>query len=488
MIMRKHITRMTLREKCAQMVFVDFRFDAPDYDRTMRLVKKDGIGGLCLCGGSIFDVTPLVNSYQRAAKYPLLMAADFENGAGQQVAGATVFPPNLAVGAAGSEDLAHLKGRQTGLEARLLGIPWVLAPVVDVNRGPLGPEADTRSFGEDPALVGKLGRATLRGLHAAGVLGCAKHFPGRGDAESGSPAGQPPPEAALDRLQGAELLPFQEMIPEVDSIMVGHLLVRTADPPVPASLSRPVIEDLLRLRLKFEGLVATGALGAGEISLFCPEPEAVERAALAGADVLFCPGEPERAIGALEEAVRAGRLPEAAVDRAVDRILEAKEKRGLFRERIADVRSVESIMKNDAHRVGAQKIADAAVTLVRGIGNVEGAVEVLTAGAAGAPGGLTVFEKELSRKVKLQEGAPACVAAVFSRPDGPRIERLREAGRRCGRVVVVSFGSPAVILDFPDAAGFVCAYGGDEYCQRAAARALLGEIPFQGRLPATLGT
>ncbi len=96
-------------------------------------------------------------------------------------------------------------------------------------------------------------------------------------------------------------------------------------------------------------------------------------------------------------------------------------------------------------------------------------------------------QKELSRKAKLQEGASTCVAAVFSRPDAPQVERLLDAGRRCGGLVVVSFGSPALVRDFPDAAGFVCAYGADDYCQRAAARALLGEIPFQGRLPAAPG-
>ncbi len=458
MIMQKHIVRMTLREKCAQMVFIDFRFDGPDYERMMRLVKKEGVGGIRLYGGSIFDVTPLVNSYQRAARHPLLMAADFENGAGQQVHGATVFPPNMAVGAAGSEELAHLKGRHTGLEARVLGIPWVLSPVADVHRDLLDPAVGTRSFGQDPALVGKLGRATLRGLHAAGALGCAKGFPGAGDG-SGSP--------------------FAELAPEADAVMVANRRAPAMDPDAPAPLSRAVLEDHLRRLLKFQGLAAVDALA--EVG---PEHEAVERAAMAGADVLFCPGDPDRAVGALEEAVKAGRLPEAAVDRAADRILGVKEKLGLFRERLTDMRSVEALVGNEAHRAGAQRIADAAVTLARGTGRVEGAAEVVTVGGAGGP---TAFEKELTRKVKLQEGAPACVAAVFSRPDGPQAERLREAGRRGGGIVVVSFGSPAVIRDFPDGAGFVCAYGGDEYCQRAAARALLGEIPYPGRLPVALG-
>jgi len=495
MIMQKHIARMTLREKCAQMVFIGFRFDEPDYDRTMRWVKKEGIGGMCFSGGTIFDVTPLVNSYQRVARYPLLMASDFEDGAGQQVTGATVYPPNMAVGAADSEDLAHLKGRHTGLEARVLGIPWVLAPVVDVALDPLDPVIHTRSFGQDPARVGKLGRAMLRGLHAAGALGCAKHFPGRGGAAAGADQGLPALEAPLDQVERTGLPPFSEVIQEVDAIMVGHLRFGALDPGAPASLSRAVTEDLLRGRLKFEGLIATDDLVKGGIARFCAEAAAVERAALAGADILLCPGDPDLAIQALEDAVKAGRLSESAVDRAADRILGVKEKLGLFRERLTDVRSVEGVVGNDAHRAGAQKVADAAVTLVRGSGRVEGAAEFLLAKDPGCAGDAAVFRDELARKVEFREGARTCVAAVLFRPSAPpgrvRLDeslaaKVREAGRRCGEVVVVSFGSPHVIREFPDAAGCVCAYGMDEYCQRAAARALLGEVPYQGRLPVAL--
>ncbi len=489
MIMRKHVTRMTLREKCAQMVFIGFRFDDPDYDRTMRLIKKEGVGGVCFTGGSIFDVTPMVNSFQRVAKYPLLAASDFENGAGQQVSGATVFPPNMAVGAAGSEELAYLKGRHTGREARALGIPWVLAPVADVDS--LNPAIGTRSFCDDPSRAGRLARAVLRGLHESRVLGCVKHFPGACGAASGDPGALPVLEQPIERLEEILLRPFAEMVSEADAVMVGHARVPSLDPEAPASLSRAVTEGLLRGRLKFEGMVATEPLAGGGIARFCPEPEAVERAALAGVDVLMCPGDPDLAINALEEAVEAGRLPEAAVDRAAGRILEVKEKLGLFRERMTDVRAVEGMIRNEAHRAGAQKIADAAVTLVRGDGRVAEAVELPAVRGGGASADQAVFEKELSRKVAIRPGAAVCVATVFlgsgeAAPPDRLVEWVRRAGRDGRRVVVVSFGSPRAIRDFPEAACVVCAYGEDEHCQRAAARALMGEIPYQGRLPVAL--
>lgn len=493
--MQKHITRMTLREKCAQMVFADFRFEEPDYERVVNLVKKEGVGGLCLFGGSRFDVTPFVNSMQRVAKVPLLVASDFENGAGQQISGATVFPPNMAVGATGSEELAQLKGRHTGLEARVLGVPWVLAPVVDLNVNPLNPVINTRSFGEEAGLGVRLARAFVRGVHAAGALACAKHFPGHGDVSTDSHLELPVLEQSRERLRETELRAYAELAAEVDGVMTGHLLVKAIDPDAPASLSREVTAGLLRRDLKFEGLVCTDALMMGGIARFCSDAEAVERAARAGADVLLYPREPEKAAGVLEEAVKAGRLAEADVDRSVDRILAAKERVGLFGERIADVSGVERVVGNEAHRAGAQRIADAAVSLVRGEGRVDGRVAVVRVSDEGGRADAGVFERELGAKATLAEDAEACVVAVFFRPrafsgktalDEPLVQKVREAQRRYPRVLVVSFGSPYVIRQFPDVGGYVCAWGEDEFSQRAAARALLGDIPYRGRVPVSL--
>src|SRR5688572_27658932 len=167
---------MSPREKVAQMVCADFRFALPDYDRITEAVTA-GVGGVCLFGGSIFDVASFVNGLQNRAKFPLLVASDYENGAGQQVAGATVLPSNMAVGAAGSETLAELKGRVTAREARALAAPWILAPVLDLQLRPDNPIVNTRSFGGDPALVARLGRAFARGVREEGAFGCGKHFP-----------------------------------------------------------------------------------------------------------------------------------------------------------------------------------------------------------------------------------------------------------------------------------------------------------------------
>jgi beta-glucosidase-like glycosyl hydrolase len=117
---------MTLREKCAQLVLFEFRFDDPDYDAAMRRAKDIGFGGVVVRGGSLFELGPFVNTLQKNAKQPLLVAAAYDRGAGREVRGATVFPPHLAVAAAASEELARSKGRLTAREAKAMGVRWLL--------------------------------------------------------------------------------------------------------------------------------------------------------------------------------------------------------------------------------------------------------------------------------------------------------------------------------------------------------------------------
>jgi len=432
-IMHRHLSRMTLREKLAQMIMIDFRFDDADYDRTMRLVKKEGVGGVTLSGGSIFEMPSFVNSLQKVAKFPLLVAADYEDGAGAQVGGATRFPSSLAVGATGSEELAELKARQVALEARALGVRWVLAP-------PVRPGA----FGSDEELAGRLSRAFVRGLHSIGSLGCARRFPG-------SPA-------------------LAAVAAEVDAILAGDTL--TAD----------VTGEALRGDLDFAGLLCVDASAA--------PPADAERLAKAGADLLFWPGDSDLAIQVLEESVKSGRLAEAAVDRSVERILSAKERLGLFTDRMTDVAGVELAIGSMGSRLAGQRIAEAALTLVRGSGRTEGPVAVFHHQDEGLRGDLGIFAAELARKRTVSEAAELGVLAIFPAGGGPASEsllaRIREVRERTKDVILVVFGPPSALRGLPAEASVVCAYGPDAFSQRAAAKAVASAIGYAGRLPAGL--
>jgi beta-N-acetylhexosaminidase len=387
----------------------------------------------------------------------------------------------MAIGAGGQDELAQVKGRLTAREAVALGVRWVLAPVADLNTNPRNPVIGTRSFGDDPAAAIRLARAFLAGLREMRVLGCLKHFPGHGDVAV---------DSHLELAQGnGDLRPFTELAREADAVMTAHLRVPSIDPDVPASLSARATEGLLRGELGFQGLVATDALVMGGIAKFCPESEAVERAALAGADVLLMPGDPEKAVDVLERAVTDGKLSDAALYRSVERILDAKQKLGLFGERITDQSRVEQVVGAPSHRAAARRMAEQAMTLVRGSGKLPPAVSFLSVGETAA------FADELASRTRIEEAAETCVVAVSFRPraysgkgelDPESVAAIRERLARHREGIVVALGSPYVAGQVPESAGFVAAYGADEASQRAAARALAGEIPFPGKVPVRL--
>jgi len=309
MSMHDLLARMTVREKCAQMVFIRCAFPDEDPDRTSQLVRKDGVGGLVISGGSLFDVPSFVNWVQKVAKIPALVAADFERGV--RVSGTTEFPPETALAATGSADFAQTKARHLGQEARALGIRLLMGP----------------SAG-DP-----LARPSIDGSHYSKVLVCVRKFPDPG---------------------------ARELAPHADALMVGHEVVPELDEEQIASLSKTAILGLIRREMRFEGLVVTDGLhrlGAGT--------EILERAANAGADVLLTPHDPVKAVDALEAAVTRGRIAESTVDRAVVRLLLHKERMGLFTDRQTDVAQVEQVVGSEAHRASAQRMATAVAQLRR---------------------------------------------------------------------------------------------------------------------------
>jgi beta-N-acetylhexosaminidase len=292
---------MTLREKCAQMLHVACDFPDEDPDRTSQLVRKDGVGGLLLTGGSVFDVPSFVNWAQKVAKYPLLISADFERSG--PVTGGTLYPPDAAIAATKSADFAQTKARHLGAEARALGIRMLLGPSVD-----------------DP-----LAAAAIEGYHYSRVAVCLKRFPDAGV-----------------RLHGGK----------AEALLIGHEVVPDSDEEAIASLSRTAIQGLLRRELRFEGLAVTDALSRLGTSV-----DLVVRAANAGADVLLRPADAGKAIDALEAAAKDGRIATSTIDRAVMRQFLTKERLGLFADRMVDIGGVEKTVGCPTHKAAADRIS-----------------------------------------------------------------------------------------------------------------------------------
>ena len=524
---------LSVREKAAQLVmpWIGGEYWADDnaaMRAALQLAREQGVGGFVVgLSASPYDLAAKLNALQRAARLPLLVAADLESGPGMRFRGGAAFPGNMALGATGRELDAYEVGRVTAVEARAVGIHWVFAPVLDVNDNPANPIINVRSFGEDPRLVGALGSAFLRGVEEHGLLATAKHFPGHGDTGVDSHLALPVIAADRARLDTVELAPFRAAVRAgVDAVMSGHLAVPALTGPEgpPATLAPAVLDSLLRGAMGFRGLVVTDALSMGAIVGRYGAAQAAVRAFQAGADVLLMPRDAAAAIDALVAAVDSGAISEARLDSSVRRVFAAKTREGLWSRRLVDLRQIASTVGTAADWALAQEIAARSVVLVR---DTLGLVPLpparrrsVVVASFGDDGGSSVgatlaatlrSSTDTMREFRLYPasgpasydsvraaaaGAGAVVFVASPRPAAWRpdavsvpaalaglVEQLAQAGRP---VLFVSLGSPYVLAQVPHVPAFLVAWSSSEPSERAAAQALLGLVPITGRLPVSL--
>ena len=535
------LATLSLRDKAAQMVWPwvlgDFTpGQSAAWRRIEELVGRQHVGGVIVSIGSPTEIAAKLNALQRAAPLPLLVGADLETGAayrarggyatpnGIDLGGATMFPPQMAIGATGDAALAYAMGRATAVEGRAMGIHVAFAPVLDVNNNPDNPVINVRSFGEDPREVARLGAAFIRGVQEHGMVATAKHFPGHGDTRTNSHLELSRVDAPRARIDSVELVPFRAAIRAgVGAVMSFHGDVRALDSTgVPATLSRGVMSGLLRDSLGFGGLVISDALDMRGVLAQVGAVEATKRVVEAGVDVLLMPENVEATIDAIVAGVREGRYTEARLDASVRRLLETKARLGLHARRTVDVEGVRLAVGDSLAAASARELAERSITLVKdSLGLVP--LTRLPAGArvlsvtyarrndlsAGV-----AFNAELKRRfaglraewvdvdragmdyAPLLQAADSADAVVVGYYDSvspseattsgaprPFADFVRQLAERGARPVVVSFGTPYFLRQVPATPAYLVAWGTWPVSQTAAARALLGTTPVTGRLP-----
>jgi beta-glucosidase len=339
------LNTLSLAQQVAQMVVVrasshlfDHQIQYPEFGECDRATLKHwiadlGVGGVIFWGGNAGELTLRIQQLQAWATYPLLIAADIEEGVGQRFTGGTWFPPPMALNAIAQTDLAKAieYARQMGVitatEALAVGINWILAPVVDVNNNPANPVINIRSFGETPEIVSQLATAYVHGAAAYPVLTCAKHFPGHGDTGVDSHWELPVIPHDRARLDSIELPPFRAAIRAgVDSVMSAHLMIPALDPELPATLSPRIMTEELRHNLGFDGLISTDALVMGAIADRYGADDAPVMAVAAGSDIILMPVDPEIAIRSVCYAVESGLIGAERIKESVGRIWRSKQK------------------------------------------------------------------------------------------------------------------------------------------------------------------
>jgi len=282
-----------------------------DIQKIEKLIREQNVGALCFFHSristaanfgskkqavvnteSLTRLKQLINRYQKASKYPLLIAIDAEWGLAMRVENTPQYPYAITLGAMQNQnELIYEVGKNIAIDLKEAGIHWNLGPVVDVNNNPNNPVIGFRAFGEQPELVAQNAIAFNRGIQSQGILTSAKHFPGHGDTATDSHLGLPVINKSKKELFATELYPFQELIKSnVDAVMIGHLSVPALanGNKKPATISKEIIQNVLRKELEFDNVIISDALNMKSVSKMYPAKGGLEWVAFDAGNDFLC--------------------------------------------------------------------------------------------------------------------------------------------------------------------------------------------------------
>lgn len=505
----------SLEDKVGQLIMI--AVDAGEIARATSAAAA-GVGGVQLQWGSysLEDTRRLSAGLRESvraggANIPLFIATDYEGGSvyAPTTLGLCELPTNMMLGAADSENntasLFYLAGR----ELKRAGINMTFGPVLDVNTSAQNPIIGIRSVGSDPALVSRIGGAIINGFRAAGILAVPKHFPGHGAATEDSHKSLPVIALSSAALTAAHLPPFRRAIElKAPAIMTAHIRYPALDPKNPATLSKPVIVDLLKRGLGFEGLVITDSLDMKAITSSRPIHKAAALAVAAGADiVLLGKGDFLKARGEIAAQVRKGAITETRINDAYYRVLAAKKEAGLF--------SAENYNSpfDKAYVDIARELSRDSVTVIRDPAHMLPLKnrEMKTAVIIFAPPRFSQNALALYKALILN-GQKAEQSVFGINPDAGELRQAEAAAARADRLVIGSFqwagalnrnqkqiiktllasGKPSVLISlmspydlaiYPEAGAAMAVYGMTEPAMDAAGRLLVGAFEARGKLP-----
>ncbi|PKA96836.1 beta-glucosidase-like glycosyl hydrolase [Flavobacteriaceae bacterium MAR_2009_75] len=507
--------KLNLAEKVGQL-FMPAAFINDSEEEIIQLeqlIRKHHVGGICFFhsrasaatnfegkklvvknDNSYDTLKNLIQRYQNAAKYPLLVAIDAEWGLAMRIEKTPQYPYAITLGAIqDNNELIFQVGKNIAQDCISTGIHWNLSPVVDINNNAHNPVIGYRSFGEERDLVTEKALQYIKGTQSEGVLTSIKHFPGHGDTATDSHLGLPLIEKSKDELIDNELYPFKKLIAEgVESVMVGHLSVPALakEKNTPSSISKDIIKGVLRKEMQFDGVVISDALNMHAVSKNYPEKGELEWLAFdAGNDILcFAENTSEGIQKIIENA------SEKHIEESFKRVWQLKEKAFLQVEKKTTLSNASSLNK---------KIAQKSITLLKGdektIANFrnQNFTVVSNTPEKGKP-----FMKSLKSNavINLEEAEDLNKANLVLALFPPQIKPSNNFGLSSGqlesinriikknRVVFYLFGNPYVLnhLNFDTAEAVIVAYQDFEEFQHVAQQHFLGKQEAVGKLPVTI--
>jgi len=515
---------LTPEQRIAQLMVV--RMSSTDgrkvtfHDKEVRdAITKYNVGGICLFQGGPLKQASLVNEMQALAKTPLLISIDGETGLGMRMDSVMALPRQMMMGAADDPSIIYEYGKLVGEQCKRMGIHINYAPVVDINNNPANPVINDRSFGEDKYKVALYGMQYMRGIQDAGVMACAKHFPGHGDVNVDSHHDLPVINKSRKELDSLELYPFNQMIRAgVGAVMVAHLSIPSIESRnnIATSISRKAVTDLLRNELGHKGLIITDALEMKGVSKFFPAGELALEALLAGNDLLCLPLDIPASINKIREAADKKKISWDEINEHVRRVLLAKYQYGLAAAKPVSLKNlVEDLNAKSAEM--RRLIAQRSITVLR---NSDQAIFPLMSGRRVAYVGVGLTnDNEFAKQLRAQYNAH--VYYFDYRMDAGSVQPMLDVMRNRYDVVVVGvhrynrfpagdfgitkaadslikaleqrfrtitmfFGNPYAIAKYCDSRILVACYEDDSVTHQAAADLLGGRFIPKGKLPVTV--
>lgn len=531
---------MTLRDKIGQITCVSFAryLGNPDEDietykkRIDETLEKIPLGNIFIGAEIIQETTDGAERTREVLKYiqgkckiPMLVAGDIERGVGSSVKGMTIFPNQMTFAAMDDEKIAYEAGKLAAKEARAVGFNWCFGPVVDLYRNWLGC-GNGRMISDDTDMTIKIAKALIRGMQDYGMAAAGKHFPDGNDdfrnPHIANVISKIPEEEwyetdgrIYDELNKAGMM----------SVMSGHVSLRFAETfdkeqnaYCPASLSKNAIDGILRGKLGFDGVVVTDSAGMGGYKMWKTQKERVKDVFKAGNDILLFPEIED--FETIEEAIVSGEIPEERIDQSVRRILEMKAKIGLFDESEDTYKDIEEIMK-EADKLNTI-LSKNCVTCVRNSDkllpldkNKIKRMLVMRIDKGGNTGPVATLLRELENMgIELDvydipsftdwSKTPDMILAEKSgrkwdaylqlynysdigcyRPDGNASLALwRGAGIESVKPILISFASPYLLYDMPNAKTYITTFSSrSDKVVKALVKALFGEEEFNFNVP-----
>ena len=515
---------LSFEEKLGQTLVAFVDVDSAEQLRPA--IETGKIGGVLIQWGnySLAQTEELIAKLQRWAansphKIPLFISIDYEGGTVYTpiTLGFDYLPTNMMLSAAADEEGAAAIAYLAGLELRRAGVHINFSPVLDVNNNPDNPIIGVRSFGADPSDVTKMGIALINGFKAAGVMSIVKHFPGHGDTAQDSHYAVPVVKASAEQMQKVHLAPFAAAVKQgVSGVMTGHVLYPALDAKNIATFSKPILQDLLKTRMGFKGLVVTDSLDMKSATTYCTIAGCAARALENGADMVLLGRsiKPLTVFAQTSQEIKTKNL-QPRVEEAARKIFEAKQNMGLLN---SPARMPQP--SHEAYRAELEKISAKAVTLVR---NRKKTVPFIPAAGNKKPTVCAVFfaparfsdqlmnfskpflekgwnvrsynaaltprKKDSQRAAACAKGADLLILTSLQWADKTNINQKNAINgliKENKNTVFISTMSPYDIKNYPEADTVLATYGLNRYVLQTAADIILGNRQAQGKLPVEL--